>query len=102
MICISTTSNSEEVLKKISSEVLEKKLSPCTHITEISQSSYIWKNEIVQKVEFELKIKTIESHKNKIISVIKQKHNYKIFELSSFQVNSLNEEYNNWFNSQLK
>ena len=58
MICISTTSNSEIILKKIASEVLNNKLSACTQIYKISQSGYKWEDEIVYNFEFKLDIKT--------------------------------------------
>ena len=102
MICISTTSDSTDILKKIASELLNKKLSPCTHITEIIHCGYIWEDEIVQKNEFKLEIKTIESHQKEIISIIKENHNYKVFELSLNKIDSLNSEYNDWFKNQFK
>ena len=102
MICISTTSNSKDILKKIVSNVLKENLSPCTHITKILESSYVWKDEIVEEVEFKLEIKTIESHREKVTSIIKKHHNYEVFELTSHQINSINHGYNDWFNQQIK
>ena len=57
MICISTKSNSKDILKKIASKVLKKNLSPCTHIIQISESNYIWKDEMIEEVEFKNKRK---------------------------------------------
>jgi len=102
MICISTTSNSESILKKIASEVLKKGLSPCTHILKISQSGYIWEEEIIYEPEFRLEIKTIKSYQKKIISLIKRNHNYEVFELYVNKINSINNDYNTWFDKQLK
>jgi uncharacterized protein involved in tolerance to divalent cations len=102
VICISTTSNSERVLKKIASEILKKKLSPCTHILKISQSGYVWEGELIYEPEFKLEIKTIESYQKKITTIIKTNHNYKVFELFISEINSVNEEYNKWFDSHLK
>ena len=102
MIFISTTSDSEKILKKISLEILKKKLSPCTHIYKIDQSGYIWKNQIIHKEEFKLEIKTNSSNKSDIISIINNNHNYKIYELSESKINSLNLGYNKWFIKQFK
>ena len=102
MICISTTSNSKDILKKIASKVLKENLSPCTHITQISESNYIWKDEIVEEVEFKLDIKTVESHQKQVTSIIKELHNYEVFELTLNQINSINQKYNDWFNQQIK
>ena len=102
MICISTTSNSESSLKKIASEILKKGLSPCTHILKISQSGYIWEGKIIYEPEFKLEIKTIKSYQKKIIPLIKKNHNYKVFEIFISEINSVNNEYNKWFDEQLK
>ena len=102
MICISTTSNCENTLKKITSEVLDKNLSPCTHILKIHQAGYIWQGEIVYKPEFKLEIKTLKFYQKKIISIIEKHHNYDVFELCINKINSANKKYNDWFNKQLK
>tara|TARA_B100001123_G_scaffold444753_1_gene594445 strand:- start:472 stop:780 length:309 start_codon:yes stop_codon:yes gene_type:complete len=102
MISISTTSNSDAVLKEMASEILTQKLSACTHISKIDSSIYIWENNLVDEPEFKLEIKTIKSYQSNVIDIIKKKHNYKIFELSVYKINSLNQDYINWFNEQLK
>ncbi len=101
MISISTTSDSKEVLKNISKELLKQKLTPCTHIIKISKSSYIWEGEVVQKKEYKLEIKTIEEKESLVIECIKKNHNYKTFELSKEKIESLNKEYNDWFKKQI-
>tara|TARA_B100001245_G_C22469482_1_gene240205 strand:- start:10 stop:318 length:309 start_codon:yes stop_codon:yes gene_type:complete len=102
MISISTTSNSDAVLKEIASEILTQKLSACTHISKIDYSGYIWENKLVHEAEFKLEIKTIKSYQSNVVDIIKKKHNYKIFELSVCKINSLNQDYTKWFNEQLK
>tara|TARA_Y100001970_G_scaffold198041_1_gene240940 strand:+ start:1364 stop:1672 length:309 start_codon:yes stop_codon:yes gene_type:complete len=101
VISISTTSDSKEVLKNISKELLKQKLTPCTHIIKISKSSYIWEGEVVQKKEYKLEIKTIEEKESLVIECIKKNHNYKTFELSKEKIESLNKEYNDWFKKQI-
>jgi len=82
VISISTTSNSKEVLKNISKELLKQKLSPCTHIIKISKSSYMWEGKVVQKKEYMLEVKTIEEKEKLVIDCIKK---IIIIKLSSFQ-----------------
>ena len=101
MISISTTSNSKEVLKNISRELLKQKLSPCTHIIKIAKSSYIWEDEVVQKKEYKLEVKTTEEKEKLVIDCIKKNHNYKIFELSKKKIESLNKDYKEWFKKQI-
>ena len=50
----------------------------------------------------ELDIKTVESHQKQVTSIIKELHNYEVFELTLNQINSINQKYNDWFNQQIK
>ena len=101
MVIIQTTSNSKKVLKSIAEELLDKKLTACTHISKIRYSSYIWDNEIVSKKEYKLEIKTIEKYEKSICCIIKKNHNYKVFELSKKKIINLNNDYLKWFKDQL-
>ena len=101
MISISTTSDSKEVLKNISKELLKQKLTSCAHIIKISKSSYIWEGEVVQKKEYKLDLKTIEEKETLVVDCIKRNHNYKTFELSKQKIESLNKDYNEWFEKQI-
>ena len=64
MLIIQTTSNSKSQLKSIAKELLDKKLTACTHINKIS-SSYVWKKKIVTEKEYKLEIKTIRKNEKK-------------------------------------
>ena len=100
MLIIQTTSNSKKQLKSIAKELLEQKLTACTHINKIS-SSYTWENKIVSKKEYRLEIKTIKKYEKNIFSVIKKLHNYNIFELLSYDASNLNADYQKWFKKQI-
>ena len=102
MIVISTTSDSQKILKKIANELLTKGASVCTHIYKIDNSAYIWENKVVNKIEYKLDIKTLQSFQKDTFTIIKKNHNYEIFEFSISKINSINDTYNAWFNKQLK
>ena len=102
MISIETVSDSKEILKAIAVNLLNKRLVACTHLTKISYSSYIWKGEIVEKKEYKLKVKTIEKYKKDVVSVIKENHNYEVFELLLNDVSNINKDYQEWFEKELK
>ena len=102
MIQIQTTSNLKKVLKNIATELLKQKLAVCTHITKISCSSYIWKDEVVSKKEYKLEIKTIKKYKKNIISIIKENHNYEVFELLVNDISNINKDYEKWFKREIK
>ena len=102
MIQIQTTSNLKKVLKNIATELLKQKLAVCTHITKISCSSYIWKDEVVSKKEYKLEIKSIKKYKKNIISIIKENHNYEVFELLVNDISNVNKDYEKWFKKEIK
>ena len=102
MINIETVSNSKKVLKAMVKDLLNKRLTPCAHITKIPYSSYIWEGEIVTKKEYKLKVKTIEKHKKSVISIIKENHNYEIFELLINDISNINKDYEKWFKREVK
>ena len=102
MITIETISDSKKALKAMAVDLLNKRLTACTHISKISYSSYIWEGEIITKKEYKLNVKTIEKHKKSVISIIEEKHNYEIFELSINDICNLDKNYKKWFKEQVK
>ena len=100
MICISTTSDSKEVLKKISESLIENKLSACNKISEV-ESEYLWKDKFHSTVEYKLEIKTIDKLEPLVINCINENHNYEVFELIKSNFEILNPSYEKWFVDQL-
>tara|TARA_Y100001960_G_scaffold233630_1_gene245605 strand:+ start:539 stop:844 length:306 start_codon:yes stop_codon:yes gene_type:complete len=101
MIVIETSSDSKKVLTKLSKIIISNKLSPCVNISKI-KSTYIWENKIVEQKEYKLSIKTVEKHKDEIAQIVKENHNYEVFELSQYKLNDLNPNYTKWFKRELK
>ena len=100
MICISTTSDSKEVLKKISESLIKNKLSACNKISEV-ESEYLWKDKFHSTVEYKLEIKTIDKLEPLVINCINENHNYEVFELIKSNFEILNPSYEKWFIDQL-
>ena len=61
----------------------------------------MWEGKVVQKKEYMLEVKTIEEKEKLVIDCIKKNHNYKTFELSKKKIESLNQDYNEWFEKQI-
>ncbi len=61
----------------------------------------MWEGKVVQKKEYMLEVKTIEEKEKLVIDCIKKNHNYKTFELSKKKIESLNKDYNEWFEKQI-
>ena len=98
---IETTTDSITVAEMISESIISSKLSPCVQIIDNVKSHYIWENQIESSNEYTIKIKTVESHLNKISSIIKKKSNYDVPEIISYDFRIEDEEYENWFNENI-
>ena len=98
---IETSTDKLLIAEKISQSIINSKLSPCVQIIDGIKSYYIWKNKIVSSNEYTIKIKTVESHINKISSIIKKKSNYDVPEIISYEFRIEDEDYENWFNENI-
>ena len=102
MRIVETTTDQVKIAENITSLIISSQLSPCVQITDKIKSSYIWKGEIVNSEEYVIKIKTIEKNIEKISSIIKEKSNYDVPEVTSYDLRIEDEEYENWFNEKMK
>ena len=98
---IETTTDKLMIAEKISKSILDSKLSTCVQIIDGVKSYYIWKDKIVSSNEYTIKIKTVENNINKISSIIKEKSNYDLPEVISYDFRIEDEEYGNWFNENI-
>ena len=98
---IETSTDKLLIAEKISQSIINSKLSPCVQIIDGIKSYYIWKNKIVSSNEYTIKIKTVENHINKISLIIKEKSNYDVPEVISYDFIIEDKEYENWFNENI-
>lgn len=94
---IETTTDDIQIAKSISQSIFESKLSPCIQIINPVKSTYIWEDKIESIDEYTLKIKTVDKHIYELSSIIKEKSNYDVPEIISYQFNIENDEYEDWF-----
>ena len=98
---IETSTDKLIIAEKISQSIINSKLSPCVQIIDGIKSYYIWKNKIVSSNEYTIKIKTVENHINKISLIIKEKSNYDVPEIISYDFRIEDKKYENWFNEDI-
>ena len=98
---IETSTDKLLIAEKISQSIIDRKLSPCVQIIDGIKSYYIWKNKIVSSNEYTIKIKTVENHINKISLIIKEKSNYDVPEIISYDFRIEDKKYENWFNEDI-
>jgi len=100
VICISTSSDSRDVLKKISKLLIKNKLSACNKIMKVN-SEFLWKDKFHSTVEYKLEVKTIDKLEPLVIKCIKDNHNFDVYELIKYDIEILNPNYKQWFLDQL-
>ena len=98
MYCIiSTTTDSKEIVDRISKKIINLRYSPCIQIIDNVESNYRWNNEIKKSVEYKIIIKSIDKYVENIIDTIKLFHNYDIPEIISHNIDFEDEAYKDWF-----
>jgi len=100
-IVIETSSDSKATCDNISQNLLESKLSPCISISNKSNSSYIWKENVISSKEHTIRIKCLKKDKKQITDIIKNLHNYSTPEIISYDNKILDKKYDKWFKESL-
>ena len=98
---IETSTDELRIAVKIAQSIIKSKLSTCVQIINGIKSYYIWNNKILSSNEYTIKIKTVENHINKISLIIKEKSNYDVPEVISYDFRIEDKEYENWFNENI-
>ena len=90
-----TTDNLEEA-RGISKSLLEKKLIACASIIPLTESLYIWENQIESSQEIKIVMKTRFEHYPKVESFIKKMHSYELPEILATPILEGSKEYLNY------
>ena len=75
MIIIQTTVDEEKKAKGLINLLLETNKIACGTFNKI-QSSYIWKEELIEESELEICLYTRESLMHDVVDIVKQRHTY--------------------------
>lgn len=101
MILIYVTCKDIEEAKKISKNLLEKRLIACANMFPIN-SMYWWEGKINEDKEVALIIKTKKEKFAEIKKKIKKIHSYKVPCILSFDIKRGNEDFLNWIKKEVK
>ena len=77
MIIIQTTIDEEQKAKDLINLLLETNKIACGTFHEI-QSSFKWKEDLVEDIEFEISFYTTDSLMREVIDIVKQRHSYEL------------------------
>lgn len=85
---------------KIQNILLEKKLIAGSQILEV-KSKYWWNNELYEKIEYRIDMKSIITLYKNIYDEVRKIHNYEVFELSYYEING-NKDFLEWVNKEVR
>lgn len=95
-----TAPNREEAIL-IAHELLNKRLVACANIIDHATSLYRWQGEIEQNNEAIIIAKTLPSHTEQIVEVIKGMHSYECPAIVTVPITGGSQEYIDWVREQV-
>ena len=95
MIIIQTTVDGEKKAKNLINLVLETNKVACGTFHEI-QSSYKWKDELIQEREIEILLYTKETLMREVVDIVKQRHPYDLPKITVLEPVFTLPEYEKW------
>jgi len=95
MIIIQTTLDEEKKVKNLINLLLETNKIACGTFHKI-ESSYKWKEEVVEDYEFEVSLYTKDSLMREVVDIVKQRHSYELPKITVLEPVFTLPEYENW------
>ncbi len=95
MIIIQTTLDEEKKVKNLINLLIETNKIACGIFHKI-QSSYKWKEKVVEDYEFEVSLYTKDSLMREVVDIVKQKHSYELPKITVLEPVFTLPEYENW------
>ncbi len=92
---ITTTLPNQLEAEKLADSLIENRLAACVQVSSPIVSVYRWDDRVQREQEFSLKIKTVESVRDRAIAFLKANHPYELPEIL-FQVVQSTSDYREW------
>ena len=89
-----------ELLNELVKDLLSQKLIASAHVIE-SASSWLWHGAKEQAHEYLLQVKTKKKNQSLIYDIVKEKHNYDIFEFAVYDISSVSNDYLKWLDNEI-
>lgn len=99
LIYITASGREEAIL--LARELLGKKLVACANVIDNVHSYYWWNGEIDENRESVIIVKTMSTHVEKVIEVVKAEHSYECPAIIAVPIISGNEDYIEWMKKQI-
>ena len=96
-----TTFETADGAREMADSILKQKLGACCSIEEV-ESIYNWEGGIETSEEFQLTIKTVESHYAKLEKLILKNHSYETPQIISLPIIGGSDDYLKWIEEETK
>ena len=100
-IIVTTLCDKKRIANKIIDVLLEKKLVAGIQMTKVN-SKYWWNNKLEECDEYKLEFRTKENLFAKIENEIKKIHDYKVAEISYYEIKNASKEFLDWIDENIK
>ena len=95
-----TSTDEEEVSRKISKKLIEEKACACVNIIPKVERHYFWNGKLQKSNEWLIMIKSQRKYYKRIESIIKKLHNYEVPEIISIKIDQGSNEYLEWIKNE--
>ncbi len=96
LVLILWTCATLEEARRISQELIEKKLAACANIIPHVESIYLWEGKVENGSETKVFLKTLDSHFELVRDYIKGHCSYNVPEISKIMIDDANPDYMRW------
>ena len=100
-IIVLVTAPSQEEAGAIAHLLIEKKLAACVSMLPVT-SVYTWDGQVQQDQEWQLIVKTTQSHFPQLATQVQQIHSYEVPELIALPILDGSQPYLNWIAAQVQ
>ena len=97
IIC-TTLCDKEDIAHKIIDKLLNDKLVSGIHLSKV-YSKYWWSNKLEECDEYKIEFRTKLNLYDKIYNIIREIHDYEVFELSYRNIDGANKEFLEWIDT---
>ncbi len=99
MIIIYTTVDSHKTASKLAKGLVSEGKVLCVNTVNHVQSTYLWKEKIIQSEEVMMYIKVLDAHKLFAMNYLKEHHPYEVPLIATIKLEDIDTDYLQWAKS---
>lgn len=101
-LIVQLTIGKHEEATRLATLLVEEGLAACVQVIPGIESTYRWKGKVAREVEYQLSIKSSESHWDSLVAFLKKNHPYECPEIVGTIPSHVEADYLSWWKNSLK